>query len=71
MITDINNEPIVPGSYKYKLKGWSRSIRVTVYDWGDELYVRKRRKAHPIRLIDVSEHAIFERIDSLFFWERI
>lgn len=63
MITDINNEPIVPGAYKYKRKGWPRWVRAIVYNRGNELYVSLRPDAYPMRLIDVSEHVIFERVD--------
>ena len=64
MITDINNEPIRPGRYKYWLPHWSSSVKVTVKDREGVLYIRSNRGTYPtMQLEDIRMDAILERIE--------
>ena len=64
MITDINNQPIKPGQYKYWVKGMVPiSITITVIDVNGQLHFRFDPNRHLMQLIDISSQAILERIE--------
>lgn len=64
MITDINNEPITPGRYRYRLDGWRTSTTTTVEERDGVLYIRSNADVYPtMKLKYIRRDAIMERIE--------